>query len=153
MRARISEHSTFQSDRVKIECLSLESITYANQNQLFEVLNLHWVIGSHLIYIVIQPVGIQRIRMASPRLHRSEFWFIVFVVAIWKWNIVHSFSKITFVFAIKGQHIIFWMSCDKDLTSFFCYDDEWTCFFGVCKNCKFFLRPLLQSVNVWSEVH
>ena len=94
--------------------------------------------------------------MASPRLHRSEFWFIVFVVAIWKWNIVHSFSKITFVFAIKSQYIIFWMSCDKrfDVLLFaMMMNGPASSESARIVSSGFFLRPLLQSVNVWSEVH
>ena len=70
------------------------------------------LIRCELINVIIEPIRIQSIRVASPLLH----WFLFRVVV---WIIVHrnlwiqALAKVSVVLLVKGQHVVLRVSCDK----------------------------------------
>ena len=70
------------------------------------------LIRCELINVIIEPIRIQSIRVASPLLHWFLFWIVVRVIVhrnLW----IKSLGEVSVVLLVKGQHVILRMSCDK----------------------------------------
>ena len=97
----------------------------------------HQVERSTLVYVIIQPVCIQVVRMCSPHKERSVFRVVVFVIILRDFD-GQVFADITFVLTVKSHTIIFRMSHYKDLAAAVCHCKEKPCFIGFSKHCQFF---------------
>ena len=70
------------------------------------------LIRCELINVIIEPIRIQSVRVASPLLHWFLFRVVVRVIIHWDlW--IQALGEVSVVLLVKGQHVILRMSCDK----------------------------------------
>ena len=84
------------------------------------------LIRCELINVIIEPIRIQSIRVASPLLHWFVFRVVVRVIVhrdLW----IKSLGEVSVVLLVKGQHVILRMSCDKYVLAAITDYEVWSC--------------------------
>lgn len=64
------------------------------------------IIGRYLIYIVIQPVGIQIVGMSSPQKEGLIFCVIVGIIGFWHID-RQPLAQISLIFLVQGYPVVF----------------------------------------------